>query len=118
MQRIGELQSNSLDRLDYHMTSDQMRIAIRKSLAAKVEAGPGVQESESSSGRRGYRKEIFAWMSRAEIDTVPLAAKRLGVSESTLKSIMSDKGERKYGQETLDRVLKAIGHPGGESGGE
>ena len=36
------------------------------------------------------------------------AAKALGISESTLKSIMSSVGERKYGPETLQAVLEKI----------
>jgi hypothetical protein len=56
--------------------------------------------------RRGYRSHIRAWMKNETISTVPLAAKRLGVSESTLKSIMSEKGDIRYSADTLARVLR------------
>ena len=59
--------------------------------------------------RRGYRVEVRAWMKNKDVDTTPQAAKTLGVGESTLKSIMSDRGEIKYGQSTLDKFLKNIG---------
>ena len=66
-------------------------------------AGPAVEQ------RKGYRAEIKAWMVAEGLDGIPAAAKRLGVSETTLKSIMSTKGERRYGEDTLERVLKTIG---------
>jgi hypothetical protein len=66
------------------------------------------QPLESDSDRRGYRTEVMTWMKAEEIDTIPEAAKRLAISETTLKSIMSNKGEVRYGKDTLDRVLKII----------
>ena len=59
--------------------------------------------------RKGYRAQVRAWMQRKQIRTVALAAKRLGVSESVLKSIMSSKGTPRYGQEKLQQVLAGIG---------
>lgn len=59
--------------------------------------------------RRGYRQEVRAWMMRKEFTSVKIAAKSLGVSESTLKSIMSDRGYQRYGRDRLDAVLKKIG---------
>jgi|SRR5579862_8215051 len=59
--------------------------------------------------RRGYRKEVNAWIGANGIDTLQTAAKRLGVSKSTLKSIMSDKGAVRYSPETLQGILKKIG---------
>ena len=58
--------------------------------------------------RRGYRREIRAWMKVNGLKTNAQAAKALGISESTLKSIMSSVGERKYGPETLQAVLEKI----------
>ena len=43
----------------------------------------------ATAPRRGYRSHVRAWMEKTELKTVSQAAKRLGVSESTLKSIMS-----------------------------
>jgi hypothetical protein len=74
-----------------------------------------IAEGSKTAQRRGYRTEILAWMKKNGIDTVKQAARRLGVSESTLKSIMSSKGEARYGPDTLSRVLKDIGYgTGGE----
>jgi hypothetical protein len=64
--------------------------------------------------RRGYRSEVRAWMKRRTIPSVERAARELGVSESTLKSIMSNRGEKRYGDDTLAAVLKKIGVDNGE----
>jgi hypothetical protein len=56
--------------------------------------------------RRGYRDHIRGWMKLHGIRTIAIAAKRLGVSESTLKSIMTTKGEIRYSPDTLARILK------------
>lgn len=60
--------------------------------------------------RVGYRRHILAWMKRQQVQDRDQAARRLGISMSTLKSIMSDKGRARYGDETLQRVLKTIGY--------
>ncbi len=62
--------------------------------------------------RRGYRPAVNAWMKRLGIENIPQAAKRLGVSESTLKSIMSEKGQVRYGKDTLASVLEKIKYQG------
>jgi hypothetical protein len=58
--------------------------------------------------RRGYRTEVYAWMKRKNIETIAIASKRLAVSQSTLKSIMSSRGKARYGSKTLRRVLDEI----------
>ena len=58
--------------------------------------------------RRGYRKEVREWMRMKGLGTIPAAAKRLGVGVDTLKSIMSDKGDKRYGDTTLKAVLEKI----------
>jgi hypothetical protein len=69
--------------------------------------------------RHGYRREIQQWMKRAQLNDLDQARRRLGISVSTLKSIMSDKGKARYGADTLERVLKEIGYKnGGEQLGE
>ena len=65
-------------------------------------------ETERTKGRRGYRAEVKAWMNQEGLATVAEAAKFLGVSVSSLKSMMSDRGERRYSEETLTRVLDII----------
>ncbi len=66
---------------------------------------------EPANSRRGFRSEIRQWMERKQLGSVKDAARELGTSESTLKSIMSDKGEKKYSDETLRQVLERIGEP-------
>jgi hypothetical protein len=61
--------------------------------------------------RRGYREEVRQWMKSKGLRTLPDAAKRLVVGVDTLKSIMSNKGNKRYGDATLRDVLKKIGHP-------
>lgn len=67
-------------------------------------------EDRDSALRRGYRAEIRAYMEKKEITTIPQAAKALGVGPDTLKSIMSDKGKKRYSNETLEEVLKKVGN--------
>jgi hypothetical protein len=65
--------------------------------------------ANSPATRKGYRAEVFAWMKRKNINTVDLAAKRLAVSESTLKSIMSSREIVRYSSATLKRILDELG---------
>ena len=67
---------------------------------------PQVQATEKPIAKRqGYRDHIRSWMKLKNIKTVELAAKHLGVSSSTLKSIMSSVGQVRYSPETLATVL-------------
>ena len=59
---------------------------------------------------RGYAKQIWQWIEREDLETVECAARRLHLSKSALKSMMSSKGKPRYSQETLDRVLREINH--------
>jgi hypothetical protein len=59
--------------------------------------------------RQGYKKEVDQWMEKKGIQKVAEAARSLGVGESTLKSIRSNKGRLRCSQETLAAVLKKIG---------
>jgi hypothetical protein len=61
--------------------------------------------------RRGYRKEVTAWMKRKTITSQSEAARELGISIDVLKSIMSDRGRARYGEGTLERVLETIQPP-------
>jgi hypothetical protein len=61
-----------------------------------------------ASARKGYRPEVREWMQHKQIGTIEKAAKRLAVSTSTLKSIMSNKGAIRYGRERLQNVLQQI----------
>jgi hypothetical protein len=49
-------------------------------------------------------------MKSKDLGTVADAARHLAVSESTLKSIMTEKGEMRYGADTLEEVLKKTGY--------
>ena len=66
---------------------------------------------DGASPRRGYRAEVKRWMKDEEIKTIPDAAQRLHVGFDTLKSIMSSRGKRRYGNDTLQAVLKTIYGP-------
>jgi len=81
--------------------------------AAAVEArDSGDPEALAAPGRRrGYRQEIRRWMTQEKLRTLPAAARRLAISLSTLKSISSDRGKRRYGQANLIRILGIIGDP-------
>jgi hypothetical protein len=68
--------------------------------------------TKPAAKRVGYRKHIRAWMKNEKLESVKAAAKKLAVSESTLKSIMSDKGELRCSEETLGNVLKKTGYVG------
>lgn len=61
--------------------------------------------------RKSYRAEVEKWMKDKGIETKREAAKQLGVSESTLKSIMTTNGKPRYGRERLEIVLKKIAQP-------
>jgi hypothetical protein len=63
-----------------------------------------------AGARRGYRPEVLTYMAKNNIATQPMAARKLGVSLDILKSIMTNKGKPRYGQETLKRVLEEIGY--------
>jgi len=78
----------------------------------------GKADIEDKPSRRGYRSEVRAWMERRGVSSVKAAAKRLGVSDSVLKSIMSTKGKVKYSPETLDNVLRTIGFKSGDQSGD
>jgi hypothetical protein len=75
----------------------------------EVEAANAEAKVVTEPGRkRGYRVEVRQWMARENVRTVAEAAKRLGISESTLKSIMSARGKRRYSEETLNRILGIV----------
>jgi len=75
----------------------------------------GMEASEETTAgatgkERGYRAEIQAWMASMQLENLDQASRRLGLSKSALKSIMSTKGKPRYSQETLKRVLTEIGY--------
>lgn len=57
----------------------------------------------------GYRTHIRQWMKREGLENLEQAARRLRLSKSALKSIMSNQGKPRYGRSTLERVLKETG---------
>ena len=74
----------------------------------------GSEEVGTTIRIRGYRSEVRAWMSRSGITSVKQAARRLTVSASTLKSIMTDRGEIRHSRSTLEEVLKKMRPSSGE----
>ena len=80
---------------------------MRQLRESRVNApGPTIPKAESK--RQGYRKEVQAWMKRKQIAKLDDAAKRLALSKSALKSIMSSRGKLRCGADTLGRILKEI----------
>jgi hypothetical protein len=65
-------------------------------------------KSATQNLRRGYRAEVKKWMKDKGLRSIPDAAERLCVGLDSLKSIMSSKGEKRYGDELLKTVLEKI----------
>jgi len=83
--------------------------AIHKGLKQAAEQREASADGGGASmPKRGYRKQVQDWMEREQLETVEHAARRLRLSKSALKSIMSSKGKLRYSQATLERVLKEI----------
>jgi hypothetical protein len=84
-------------------------------VAEGQEAGTANADAEALAEpkrKRSYRAEVDEWMVRENVGTVAEAAKRLVLDLSALKSIRSSRGKLRYGEETLNRVLKTIGYKG------
>lgn len=129
MRRVGEIGG-----LKHHATVKEMQDAINEETSRKIgillaptspvvpllpDRLPSVKAVHppipgTPSPMRGYRVPIRAWMHDHTITSVRVAARRLGVSESVLKSIMTTKGKIRHSSETLDKILKAIGHQSGD----
>jgi hypothetical protein len=71
----------------------------------------GSEEVGTTIPIRGHRSEIRGWMRDKEITSVKEAANQLHVSESTLKSIMTSKGDVRHSQETVEAILRKIRAP-------
>jgi hypothetical protein len=80
-----------------------LQVAENQAKPASVQA-----EQSGTNQRQGYRTEVKDWMKRNGIKTVAEASKRLSISETALKSMMSDRGKRRYSEETLARILDII----------
>ena len=101
---------NTLEDIDYD--EEWVKIQERlKEVAEWCSVAPVNEDSKiaGARSRRGYSEQIHQWIEREGLGNVERAARRLGVSKSVLKSIMSTKGKMRYSQETLERVLKEIG---------
>jgi len=83
--------------------------SLEKSVMPSENAAEGVAARRP---RRGYRTEVRQWMVHQGIPTLAAAAKRLGMSLSALKSIMSERGKPRYGDAALTRILGSIGYKG------
>jgi len=86
----------------------------RETIRRAQELGPPIKPissvAQQDHPRRGYRTEVRKWMNDEQLESIPDAAKRLQVGYDVLKSIMSNRGKKRYGDETLRDVLKKIGH--------
>jgi hypothetical protein len=101
--------------LPQHYGTIQKRIAYWinegfKRLASLGTPAPETALAAQAGLRKGYRAEVRAWMKREGISSVQKAARKLATSESTLKSIMSNKGGVRYSSETLAAILEKIGY--------
>jgi hypothetical protein len=83
--------------------------AYRRAILPGDEIEVSKVRGSSDARKRGYRTEIKQWMKDKKIETIPGAAKRLGVGFDILKSIMTNKGKKRYSDKTLQDVLKKIG---------
>jgi hypothetical protein len=72
-----------------------------------IQGSPSSTESDPVP-IRGYRAEVRGWMKQTGFTSVGDAARYLGVSESTLKSIMTSKGDIRHSRPTLDSVLMKV----------
>jgi hypothetical protein len=119
-QEFCQLLSNPKHRRTFrNKLADSIRAALQRENAGASASPPATLEvarrplpvdaTGDSTPRRGYRAEVRRWMESKELRTIPEAAKQLGISADTLKSIMTSKGKRRYGGSTLRRVLKNIG---------
>jgi hypothetical protein len=79
-----------------------------RSLGTEGRTSASIAETE----RRGYRTEVREWMAREGVATLEFAAKRLHISVSALKSVMSKRGKCRYGEATLAQILGTIGYKG------
>jgi hypothetical protein len=86
--------------------------AYEDELITSSGAGPEGPELKSTTSRRGYRGEVKQWMQRDGIETIEKAAHQLGVSTTTLKSIMYPRMKIRHSGETEDMVLRKIGFTG------
>jgi mRNA-degrading endonuclease RelE of RelBE toxin-antitoxin system len=92
---------------------DKFSDKLRDFIADGYRRLASLKEPKSESGnrvRRGFRREIQNWIKAKGLANLEQTARKLGVSRSVLKSIMSDKGKPRYGPDTLERVLKEIGY--------
>jgi hypothetical protein len=97
--------------LGKQLGSAQAGVAVSNPEQPQAGADSGIAPDKVTRAvRRGYRKEVREWMRIKELKTIPDAAKRLGVGVDTLKSIMTDKGDKRYGDDTLKSVLEKIRH--------
>jgi hypothetical protein len=68
-----------------------------------------LKEKRSGTARPGYRSEMDEWMEGSGIANLDDAARELGIGVDTLKSIRSDKGAARYGDDTLQDFLAKTG---------
>lgn len=72
-----------------------------------------IDESKTQAPRRGYRVEVKKYMEAKGLATIPEAARHLGISIDTLKTIMSTKGKLRCSAKTQEEVLSKIALPVG-----
>ncbi len=94
---------------DSEEPTDPPNAAQRDPLSNGAKAPTQSEARIQHNERKGYRLEVREWMQQQGLTTLEQASRKLAVGLSTLKSIMSDKGKRRYGPRTLEVVLSKIG---------
>jgi hypothetical protein len=105
-----------LSRLDAAFGSAPLqatRVAVpAQRIRALEQEEPDSPEAPARPPRRGYRAEIEAFQrNHPEYGTNLKLARYLGINESALKSIKSDRGDLRCGPDTLQEALKKMGSP-------
>jgi hypothetical protein len=63
---------------------------------------------KANHGRKGYREECNKWMKRHGYETLEQASKHLAISIDVLKSIRTDKGKKRYGDDPAPESFNGI----------
>jgi hypothetical protein len=88
----------------------EVRRLFRASADYCMKLDTDAKAAKGNRPRQGYRTEVRKWMKDKQVKTIEDAAKRLHIGSSTLKSIMTSRGKKRYGEQTLKDVLEKIGH--------
>jgi hypothetical protein len=106
--RVAYWIPNACEIVHGHLTA---KLAEWKARRPAPKADEAAQAGPQAT-RRGYKREVRAYMEKKGLSTIPEAAQALAVGVDTLKSIMTSRGKKRYSDGTLQGVLKKIGCTG------